>query len=129
MTIPLYCVLVAFLMIYVPKIAVAVGMARAKGGYDNRSPRDQQAKLEGWARRATAAHYNAFEAFGPFAAAVLISHLAHADARWSSALSLTFIAARTLYPILYIANLHKARSSIWGVGFAATCGLFLLPLF
>lgn len=127
MTIPFICVFIAFLLIMAPKIPMSMAMAKEGGGYDNRDPREQQARLTGWGRRAGAAHTNAMEAFAPFAAAVVICHLAHGDARWASILSITFIAARLIYPVLYIADLSTLRSTVWSVGYGATIGLFILP--
>ncbi len=129
MTIPFWCVAAAFLLIMGMKLPVALAMARSGGGYDNRHPRDQQAKLEGWGKRALATHMNAFEAFAPFAAAVIIAHLAHADDKWSTILAITFVVARLIYPALYIANIHVLRSTVWAVGYACTVGLFLLAAF
>lgn len=128
-TLPFFCVLAAFLLAYLPKIPLSMAMAKAPGGYDNREPRTQQQALTGWGRRALAAHQNAFEAFPPFAASVMVAHLAHASAGVSSALALTHVAARTIYPVLYLANVATLRSLVWGVGFVATAGLFLAPLF
>jgi uncharacterized MAPEG superfamily protein len=126
-TVPLACVFVAFVLIWVPRIAAFVAQARQPGGYDNRAPRDQQARLEGWGKRAQAAHANAFEAFAPFAAAVLVAHVAHADAAWSANLAVLFVVARTLYPLAYLADKATVRSVIWLTGLGATTGLFLLP--
>jgi len=126
-TVPFACVAVAFLLIYAIRIPVIVAQLRAGGGYDNRNPRDQQAKLDGWARRAVAAHANAFEGFAPFAAAVVIAHLGHADPGWSTALAVIYVVARAIYPVLYIANISLARSIVWLIGFSATTSLFLLP--
>ena len=127
MTIPFWCLLVAAALIYVPRIPLSMAMARAPGGYDNENPREQQAKLEGWGRRAAGAHANAFEAFGMFAAAVFVAHLGHGSEKWSSILAVAFVAIRTVYPVLYLANLDKARSFVWFLGILCTVGLFLLP--
>jgi uncharacterized MAPEG superfamily protein len=51
MTIPFICVGVAFLLIYFPRLFVIAAQARQPEGYDNRNPRDQQARLTGWGRR------------------------------------------------------------------------------
>ena len=128
MNVPFLCVALAFILLYLTKIPVAVAMGRSKGGYDNRHPRDQQAALQGWGRRALGAHQNAFEAFAPFAAAVIIAHLAGADPLWSARLALIFIAARLLYTVLYIADRASLRSSVWMIGTLSTAGLFLLAL-
>lgn len=45
MTIPFACVLVAFLLIYIPRLFVAAAQARQPEGFDNKNPRDQQSKL------------------------------------------------------------------------------------
>ncbi|HEX3771688.1 MAG TPA: MAPEG family protein [Polyangiaceae bacterium] len=127
MTIPFTCVIAAWLLIYLPKFAASIAVSRG-GSYDNNNPRDQQAALTGWKRRATAAHLNAFENFAPFAAAVFVAHLGHASESLTAPLALVFVAARIAHPALYIADLASARSLAWGVGFVATFALFLSPL-
>lgn len=126
MTIPFVCVLIAFLLIYVARVPVAVAMKR-QGAYNNNTPRDQAAALEGWGRRAYAAHLNTIEAFPPFAAGVIICYLAKGSLTGATLLSLIFIAARITYPLLYIADLATLRSSVWGIGLFATVGLYILP--
>jgi uncharacterized MAPEG superfamily protein len=127
-TTPLFCIFLVLITIYAPRIAVAVAQVRQPGGMDNKHPRDQQAKLTGWARRANAAHANAFEAFAPFAAAVLVAHVAKADPGWSTNLAVAFTVLRILYPILYIANVDRLRSAVWIAGFGCIVALFLLPV-
>jgi uncharacterized MAPEG superfamily protein len=126
MTIPFVCVFVAFSLIWFPRLVVARAQMQSPGGLDNHHPRDQQAALEGRGRRAQAAHNNAFEAFAPFAAAVVIAHLAHASETWASGLAITHVVARTVYPFLYINDLPTARSTVWTIGTLATAGLFLI---
>lgn len=129
MTIPFFCIFLTFLLNMVSKGPVAVAMARQTGGYDNKKPRDQQALLEGWGRRAVAAHLNGFEAFPAFAAAVLVAVAAGADPVWTTRLSIAFVVARALYLPLYVFDLDRVRSMVWTVGFGVTVGLFLLPVF
>lgn len=129
MTIPFYCVVIAFLLIPLTKIPVSIAQGRQEGGYDNKNPRDQQAALTGWGRRAVGAHNNTIEAFPPFAAGVLIAHAAGADPTWSARLAITFIVARLVYPALYIANVDKARSTVWSLGVLASLGLMVLGAF
>jgi uncharacterized MAPEG superfamily protein len=128
MSIPFGCVFLAFLITLLSKGPVALAMAGTPDGYDNRHPRDQQAALTGWGRRALAAHLNSFEAFPAFAAAVLIAAAAGADAVWASRLAVGFVAARALYIPLYILDLHLLRSGVWSIGLFATIGLYLLPV-
>jgi uncharacterized MAPEG superfamily protein len=128
MTTPFVCVLIAFVLIYVPKLPLSVAMARQPGGYDNKDPRSQQAKLTGKDARARGAHYNGFEAFSPFAAAVFVAHLggAGADHR-ASILAIAFVVVRVLYIAVYLADLASVRSAIWSLGFLCTVALFCLP--
>jgi len=128
MTIAYWCVFVAFLLNMISKGPVAAAMARQPKGYDNRNPRDQQAGLEGWGRRAVSAHMNGFEAFPGFAAAVLIAALAGADPAWTTRLAVTFVVARVLYIPLYIADRASLRSAVWTIGFLSTVAIFVLPI-
>ncbi len=128
MNIPLLCIPIAFGLVYLPKIALSVAMARQPEGYDNKHPRDQQAKLAGWGKRAGAAHANGFESFAPFGIGVLVATSTGAHPEAAAQLALGYIAARTIYPIMYLANIDKLRSLIWTAGIAATVGLMLLPL-
>jgi uncharacterized MAPEG superfamily protein len=128
MTIPFWCVAVAWLLIYAPRFLVLVGQIKRPEGFDNASPRDQQARLEGLPKRAHAAHQNSFEGFAPFAAAVLIAHLAHADAHWSAILAISYCGLRILYLLLYLGNVPPARTVVWACGMAATAGLFVLSV-
>jgi uncharacterized MAPEG superfamily protein len=129
MTTPLLCILAAYLLIFFPKLIVLVAQARMPGGYDNKHPRDQQARLEGWGRRAMAAHMNAFEAFAPFAAAALVSHVGHGDPSIATTLAIAFVLLRVAYTFAYLANTSTLRTSIWVLGMLCVCALFLLPLF
>jgi uncharacterized MAPEG superfamily protein len=123
-----WCIVAAWAVVYLTKLPIAAAMNR-EGGYDNRHPRDQQAKLTGWGARALAAHLNGFETFAPFAAAVLVAHVAGAQASLVTGLALLFVVSRVAYVACYIADLSSLRSAVWGVGFLATLGLFLAPLF
>jgi uncharacterized MAPEG superfamily protein len=127
MTIPFVCVLIALLLIVLSRVPVSMAMGQQEGGYNNHAPRDQQAQLAGWGRRALAAHQNTIEAFPPFAAGVIISYLAKASLPGSTVLCLVFVAARIAYPILYIADHDKARSLVWVIGLLATVALYILP--
>jgi uncharacterized MAPEG superfamily protein len=127
MDVPIACVAGAFLLIYGPRLVVA--NAQIKAGYDNRDPRGQQSKLEGVARRAQAAHNNSFEAFAPFAAAVIACEIRGADARWTESLALAFVALRLLYIFAYLGDKPSTRSTIWTFGFGCVIALFALAVF
>ena len=127
-SLPLLCLPIAFVLIYAPKLPLSVAMAKQAEGYDNKSPRDQQAKLTGPGRRAAAAHANGFESFAPFAAGVLACEVTHARPQVAAILALVHVVARAVYPIFYIRDLDKLRSLTWIVGFLASLGLMGLPL-
>ena len=129
MTVPFACVLIAFILIYALKIPVGMAMARLPAGYDNHMPRAQQAMLEGSGKRALAAHQNAFESFGPFAAGVFVANLGHASSTMSAALAIGFVVLRIVYSILYIADAAGARSAVWMLSMLSAAGLYLLPFF
>ena len=129
MNIPFLCVFLAFIMNYLTKLPVAMAMAKSNGGYDNSLPRDQQASLTGWGKRALGAHLNSFEISPAFAAAVIIAHLASVSAMTLSLLSIIFIASRLLYIILYLADLSTLRSTVWFIGLICVATIFSLAIF
>ena len=109
MTIAFYCVLVAALL-----PLAFTGIAKFSGpGFNNRTPRDFQAKLSGSRQRAHWAHLNSLEAFPPFAAAVLVAHLARGPQSTIDYLALAFIALRVAYGFLYMADQATLRSVAW----------------
>jgi uncharacterized MAPEG superfamily protein len=126
--VPLACLPIAFVLVYLPKLPLSAAMAKQPEGYDNKSPRDQQAKLTGPGRRAHAAHLNGFESFAPFAVGVLACEITHARPGVAASLAVAHVVARAIYPILYIADQDKLRSVVWMIGFLATLGLLALPL-
>ena len=109
MTTAFYCVLIAsFLPIFF------TGIAKVSGpGFNNHSVRDFQATLQGMRQRAHWAHLNSFEAFPPFAAAVLIAHFRLGPNATIDHLAVAFIALRLIYGALYLSNHATARSVVW----------------
>jgi uncharacterized MAPEG superfamily protein len=128
-TIPLLCIVVAYFLVYLPHFIAVAQRFKLPGGFDNKNPRDQTARLEGWSKRASAAHQNGHEAFSPFAIAVVVSWVGHANAHTMTMLAIAFVALRAIYIVLYIANLALLRSVVWTSGWLVTLALFLLPLF
>lgn len=121
MTIAYWCVLAAAL---IPYFTVAV--AKSKGDFDNAAPRDWLTRQEGFRKRALWAHENAFEAFPPFAAAVIIAHLARAPQGWIDVLAILFTVARIAYSVLYILDKPTLRSAVWTLGMGCVVGLFIV---
>jgi uncharacterized MAPEG superfamily protein len=95
------------------------------GGVDNHAPRRDLAQLTGWRQRADWAHRNHFEAFAPFAAAVIIAELAHVSQGFIDADAAAFVVLRIAYTALYIADRPSLRSLVWALGFIAVLALFV----
>lgn len=128
MTIPFYSVMAMIVVTYCCKLPLIAEMKKL-GGYDNRNPRDQQAKLTGRGRRALSAHLNSFEMLSVFSICVFIAHLSGADARWSARLSVFFVVSRILYAYLYWIDRATLRSIVWFAGFSACFALGFLGAF
>ena len=112
---------------FVPYMATAY--AKFSGGgaktYDNRAPRVQMESLPPQRRRAHWAQLNSFEAFPPFAAGVIIAHLAGAPQIWIDALAASFVGLRVIYTLFYIYDRPTARSVVWFAGLFCVVGLFV----
>lgn len=125
MTLAEGCILVALLLPYVWTLT-AKSIRGGAGRYDNRSPREYLARVTGAAARANWAQMNAFEAFAPFAAAVLIAEKAGVPQDRVDLLALVFIAARVGHGVFYLADRATLRSVVWLIGFLCVIGLFVL---
>jgi uncharacterized MAPEG superfamily protein len=121
MTFSFWCVLAAALL---PYFTVIVG--KRDRTYDNHAPRDWALTLEGRKRRAIAAHHNHFEAFAPFAAAVIMARIAQAPMDIVNALAAAFIVLRLGYTWAYLSDRPGLRSLLWGLGFACVVAIFAI---
>ena len=123
MTTAYWCVLIAA---YLPIAFTGIAKFGAGGkDFDNAAPRAMLAKLDGWRARANWAQANGFEAFPPFAAAVIIAHLTAVPQARIDLLALSFIGLRLVYGALYIANLATLRSIVWIASVGCVIGLFV----
>jgi uncharacterized MAPEG superfamily protein len=122
MTVAYWCVLIAAI---IPFLFTGIAKAGARG-FNNRRTRVFQDSLTGWRQRAHWAHQNGFEAFPPFAAAVIIAHLAAAEQTQIDALSIAFILLRLAYGGLYIADQPTLRSLVWFGGLICVVALFFI---
>ncbi|RJE77387.1 hypothetical protein BGP78_08560 [Pseudoalteromonas sp. MSK9-3] len=122
MTTLLICALVAVLLPYLAKLPVAIEMNKL-GGYDNRHPRAQQAKLEGFGARALAAHQNSFESLIVFSVALAVVLGSNNVNAVTEYLAITHIIARILYCVFYYINIDKLRSLVWLVGIGSAVGM------
>jgi uncharacterized MAPEG superfamily protein len=117
----LLCVLIAGLMPFLwTAVAKVVGPR-----YDNRDVRGWQARLTGLPQRATAAHFNGFEAFPLFAAAVLAARRPGADAERTMWLAIAFVVLRLVYGLVYLLGVAPLRSLVWFAALGCNVAIFV----
>jgi uncharacterized MAPEG superfamily protein len=122
MALAYWCIVIAA---FLPYLWTTIGKSAGKN-FDNHDPR-------GWLARQThprvirgnAAHLNAFEAFAPFAAGVLMAQSAGVDPGRISTLAVVFIVCRILHGVFYLADKHALRSLSWAVGIACVVALMV----
>jgi uncharacterized MAPEG superfamily protein len=77
-----------------------------------------------WGRRADRAHMNAVESFAPFAALVIVAHLAGkanaTTAFWAEA----FFWLRLAHAVVYLLGMPYVRTLIFTLGYVAVIGIF-----
>lgn len=124
MTIAIWCVLFAAAL-----PIVCTGMAKAGStDFDNARPREWQANLEGWRRRATAAQNNSFEAFPMFAVAVLVATTQGAAGVAVDILALAWVAFRLAYVWAYVSDHATLRSTFFALAFFSAVAIFIAPV-
>jgi uncharacterized MAPEG superfamily protein len=122
MTFAYYCVVFAM---FLP--IIWVGVAKVNGsGYDNDKPRVWLAHLDGIGQRANWAQQNAYEAFPPFAAGVIIAHLTNSPQMIVDVLAGAFLLIRVGHGVFYILDKSTLRSFAWLAGFGCTVALYLV---
>jgi len=114
MTTLIICLLIATILPLLAKGPVAYAMSKL-GGYNNNYPREQQSKLTGFGARALAAHQNAFESLIIFAPAVLLAIATQHTGSNITLLAITHVCARIVYNVLYLADIDKLRTLVWGI--------------
>jgi uncharacterized MAPEG superfamily protein len=120
MTFAYWMIVVAMFLPY-----AAVVLAKS-GGVDNHAPRVTLAALTGWRQRADWAHRNHFEAFAPFAAAVIVAELARVPQARIDLAAGAFIVLRIAYTGFYVADLATSRSIAWALALICVLALFVM---
>jgi uncharacterized MAPEG superfamily protein len=122
MTLAFWCVFIAALLPYVP-FGLTARLLNPK------TPRQGVPNLEGLPARAHGAHLNAFEAFPPFAAAVIISHIVEGASTTVNWLAVLFIVARLGHMGFYLADRQPLRSASFFVGLIVVIVIFVQTAF
>lgn len=115
-----WCILIAALL----PLLWAV-LAKSGAPYDNHDPRAGLAHASGYRARANWAQQNAWEAFAPFAAAVIIAWLMKLPLARLNAAATLFILARVAHGVCYVTDRASLRSLCWLLGMAVVFYLFI----
>lgn len=127
MSIELWCLFIAGLLHVVSKMPLIQAQIKNGKGYDNNNPREQQASLEGWGKRALAAHQNQIESFPLFAAGVLVAVATGVTSSFVAYLALLFVFSRFVYLYLYIKDIATLRTLVWTIGYGSSMALLCSP--
>jgi uncharacterized MAPEG superfamily protein len=114
----------AVILTYAPFLVVAWG--RFKAGYDQSAPRAMFEQLPDYAKRATWAHQNSFEALTIYGLAALMAYGTGVESDWARIAAIAFLMARLLYSVFYILNIPLGRSLMFAIG--SLCGWTLFGL-
>jgi uncharacterized MAPEG superfamily protein len=114
----------AVILTYAPFLVVAWG--RLKAGYDQSAPRAMFEQLPDYAKRATWAHQNSFEALTIYGLAALMAYATGVESDWARITAIAFLFARLFYSVFYILNLPIGRSLMFAIG--SLCGWTLFGL-
>ena len=116
------CILIAALLPYVWTVVAKSAAPR----FDNRDPRAWLARQENpRVRLANNAQLNAFEAFAPFAAGVLMAQAAGVEPGRIGLLAMIFVTMRVLHGVFYLTGIHLMRSLVWFAGLACVVALMV----
>jgi uncharacterized MAPEG superfamily protein len=121
MALAYWCILVAALL---PYVWVTLAKRGGPHRYDNHDPRQWQTRQDNpRSQRAYAAHLNAFEAFAPFAAAVLMAQAAGVAPARIGQLAVAFVVLRVLHGLFYVLDKPPLRSGTWALGYVVVLWL------
>lgn len=123
----LYCIAAAAILLYVPGFVVAA-YGRFQVGYDFRQPRAMLDRVPAYARRATWAHENSFEAFALFAPAALMAYVTGLDGTVATTAAILHPVARLLFQIFYIADRPGPRGAMYLTGLLCSATLIVSSL-
>jgi uncharacterized MAPEG superfamily protein len=123
----LYCIAVAAVLLYVPGFVVAA-YGRLQVGYDLRQPRTMIDRVPPYARRATWAHENSFEAFAIFAPAALMAYVTGLDGPAATIAAVLHPIARFLFQVFYIVDRPGLRGPMYVTGTLCSAILIVLSL-
>jgi uncharacterized MAPEG superfamily protein len=124
MSIAYWCILIAAVL---PYVWVLIGKSASTGErFDNRDPRAWIARqTHSRVQRGNAAHLNAFEAFAPFAASVLMAQAAGVDPDRIAIAAVAFVVFRAMHGVCYLADKAALRSLSWALAIGCVIALMV----
>ncbi|HEX3486490.1 MAG TPA: MAPEG family protein [Micropepsaceae bacterium] len=78
-----------------------------------------------WGKRADRTYMNAVECFAPFAALVLVAHVAGKANAMTAFWAMSFFWLRVAHAVVYLLGIPYVRTLIFALGFACVVGLFV----
>lgn len=109
-------------VLWVPYI---VGMVIANGMITGQHYKDPTPpELPAWVKRLNRAHINAVESLAPFAAVVLIAHVANVANETTALWAMVFFYARLAHAVIYWSGVPFLRTGAFSVGLIATLLIF-----
>lgn len=121
MTIAYWCILIMIVFPYFFTV-----LAKSGPGFNNHDPREYLARVEGWRKRAHWVQVNNFETFPAFAVSVIIAHQLQANQVFVNYLAISFVIARILHAICYLADRPSLRTLFWFIGFGCVAAIFII---
>jgi uncharacterized MAPEG superfamily protein len=109
--------------LWIPYIVAQVMTNGALSGENYVDPKPRPVPL--WGQRANRAHINAVEAFAPFAALVLIAHVAGKADGMTAFWTIAFFWLRLVHAIVYCLAIPYVRTLVFTLGWVAVVALFL----
>ena len=77
-----------------------------------------------WGMRASRAYVNAVESFAPFAALVIVAHLAGKANATTAFLATSFFWLRLAHAVVYLLGVPYVRTVVFTLGYVAVIGIF-----
>lgn len=97
--------------------------------YNNNTPRDFLATLEGKSKRAYAAHLNSNEALPIYLSAVISANVAKVEPQLIHILAASALLTRIIYGLCYINDKASLRSLVWSLSLLFKSALFISCVF
>src|SRR5580700_1045360 len=118
----LACTAILTAALWIPYIACQVMTNGPLSGENYVDPAPRPVPL--WGQRAHRAYLNAVECFAPFAALVIIAHIAGKSDAMTAFWAMSFFWLRLAHAVVYLFAIPYVRTLVFTLSFVAVVGLF-----